>query len=99
MGIEKKAAALAWEPGRDDAPRLIAAGKGPLADRILSLAEEAGIPVLEDHPLAEPLQSLEPGCEIPPELYRLAAEVYLFLAELDRSGHIGCPEHPGEEPR
>lgn len=90
MGVERKgAAALGWDPGKDDAPRLIAAGRGALADRIMSLAEEAEIPILEDHPLAAPLLELDPGQTIPPELFRLAAEVYLFLAELDRSNDPG----------
>ncbi len=86
--MKKKAAALKWDPLKDQAPRLIAAGKGTLADRILAIAEEEGIPVMEKSPLAEALLSLDKGQTIPAELFLLAAEVYAFLAELDGSGHI-----------
>ena len=79
----KKAAAVKWDPDKDDAPRVIAAGRGPLADRILALAEAADLPILEKAPLAEVLSGFDPGQVIPPELYLLAAEVYAFLAGLE----------------
>ena len=84
MGI-KKSLALKWDKEKDDAPRLIAAGKGPLADRIISLAVEAGIPVQENGVLTEALVDAAPGSEIPPELYQIAAEVYIFLMELEKA--------------
>lgn len=82
MGI-KKAAALKWDRERDEAPRLIAAGKGAMAERILALAEESGLPVREEPLLSAALEELTPGREIPEELYTLAAELYLFLMELE----------------
>lgn len=84
MGV-RKSLALKWNREKDEAPRLIAAGKGPLADRIVSLALEAGIPVQENKGLTEALSEFSPGCEIPPDLYQMAAEVYIFLMELDQS--------------
>jgi len=84
MGI-KKSIALKWNREQDDAPRLIAAGKGPFADRIIQLALDAGIPVMEDPVLAGIMADSPVGSEIPPELYQLAAEVYIFLMELDQS--------------
>lgn len=84
MGI-RKSIALKWNREHDDAPRLIAAGKGPFADRIIQLALDAGIPVLEDPVLAGIMADSPVGSEIPPELYQLAAEVYIFLMELDQS--------------
>ena len=86
MGL-KKAAALKWDREKDEAPRLIAAGKGAMAERILALAEEAGLPVREDPVLSAALEELEPGREIPEELYSLAAELYIFLMELE-SGEL-----------
>ncbi|MDA3957707.1 EscU/YscU/HrcU family type III secretion system export apparatus switch protein [Oceanispirochaeta sp.] len=88
MGINKSVA-LKWNRESDEAPRLIAAGKGPLADRILALALEAGVPVQEDTVLAETLADAPVGSEIPPELYQLAAEVYLFLMDLENAGVPG----------
>lgn len=84
MGI-RQSLALKWDREKDDAPRLIAAGKGPLADRIVSLALEAGIPVQENEILVEAMADISVGSEVPPELYRLAAEVYLFLMNLEKS--------------
>ena len=84
MGI-KKSLALKWDREKDDAPRLIAAGKGALADRILSLAMEAGIPIQENGILTEALVDTALGSEIPPELYQIAAEVYIFLMELEKT--------------
>lgn len=82
MGM-KKSLALKWDREKDDAPRLIASGKGPLADRIIHLAREAGIPIQENPALTEAMVDTAPGSEIPPELYQLAAEVYLFLMDLE----------------
>ena len=81
--MKKGAAALKWNRDTDDAPRLIAAGKGYLADRILALAEKAEIPIIEQEPLTQVLLSMDPGREIPPELFALTAEIYIFLMKLD----------------
>lgn len=83
MGLKKGAAALQWNRNKDDAPRLIAAGKGLLADKILALAEEADIPIFEHEPLTQVLMTMEPGKMIPPELFELTAEIYIFLMKLD----------------
>jgi len=83
MGMRKGAAALTWNRDKDDAPRLIAAGKGYLADRILTLAEKAEIPIIEQEPLTQVLITMDPGKEIPPELFELTAEIYIFLMKLD----------------
>jgi flagellar biosynthesis protein len=78
-----QAAAVAYKPERDTAPRITAAGKGRIAEKILETAREAGIPVREDPGLAEVLSHLEPGDEIPPETYRAVAEVLAFLYRID----------------
>jgi flagellar biosynthesis protein len=85
MGISKGKGviALGWDSEKDESPRLIAAGKGYLADRILALAEEAEIPIVEKEPLVEALIEMVPGTFIPPQLFRLTAEVYIFLTKLD----------------
>lgn len=88
MGIRKGAAALKWNRNSDEAPRLIAAGKGYLADRILALAESAHIPIVQEEPLADVLIAMEPGREIPPELFEITAEIYIFLMKLDKELNI-----------
>ena len=81
-----RAAALHYDPVRDAAPRLVARGDGHIAERILELARAHGIPVHEDRALVEVLARLEIGSEIPPEIYRLVAEIIAFLYRLQQHG-------------
>lgn len=80
----RKAAAVAFRPEKDSAPRVTATGRGPVAERILEAARAAGVPVREDPALAEILGRLDPGEEIPPETFRAVAEILAFLYRLDR---------------
>lgn len=77
----RSAAAISYEHG-DDAPRLAAAGKGIVAERILELARERGIPVREDAALAEALAALEIDRDIPPELWQAVAETLVWAYRL-----------------
>lgn len=79
----KAAVALGYDPNRDDAPRVLAAGQGELAEALLKIAEAHNIPVHADHPLAEALVRLEVGAAVPPELYAAVAEVLAFLWRLE----------------
>jgi flagellar biosynthesis protein len=78
----KKAAALAYEPGVDAAPRVVAVGQGEIAEQILRIANEAGVPVLDNQPVVQALTMMGPGDEIPVELYRAVAEVLAFVYRL-----------------
>jgi flagellar biosynthesis protein len=75
----KKAVALRYEPGVRPAPVVVAKGKGRVADEILKRAKEYGVPIQEDPSLVEVLSKLDLEQEIPPELYRLVAEVLTFI--------------------
>ena len=79
-----RAAALQYDHERDRAPRLVARGDGHVADRILELAREHGIPVHEDRGLVDVLARLDLGSEIPPELYRAVAEIIAFVYRLQQ---------------
>lgn len=79
----KTAVALSYEPD-EDAPKVIAAGKGYIAERILERAKEADIPMHHDDKLAESLSKLEIGAAIPPELYEVVAEILVFVDKMDR---------------
>lgn len=79
----KKASALAYTPGEDSAPKVIASGKGVLAEKILEVAKEVKIPVVQDAHLAETLDKLRVGSEIPVELYEVVAEVLSFISRVD----------------
>lgn len=80
----KKAVALRYNQETDNAPKVVAAGQGYLAEKILQLAEEKAVPVYKDPVLAEMLSHLSIGREIPPELYSIIAEVLIFVHSLDK---------------
>jgi flagellar biosynthesis protein len=81
---KKRAAALRYQPGRQDAPIMTAKGQGYTAEKILQLAKEHGIPVQQDPSLVEILSHLEVGAQIPPELYQVVAEILAFVYQIDR---------------
>lgn len=80
---QKVAIALQYDPD-DDAPKVIATGRGILADKILDKAKEAEVPVYEDEKLAKTLSKLELGDMIPPELYSVVAEILVFVDKMDK---------------
>lgn len=81
----KEAAALKYSPEKDKAPKIVALGKGEIAQKILERAEENDVPVYEDAELVHTLNLLSIGDEIPEELYGIVAEVLVFVSELDRA--------------
>ncbi len=74
----KSAVALAREAGID-APLILAKGKGELAERILEIASDNGIPVIEDELLATILSEAEIGTCIPEETWLAVASIFAFL--------------------
>ncbi|MBC5714591.1 EscU/YscU/HrcU family type III secretion system export apparatus switch protein [Roseburia sp. BX1005] len=79
----KTAVALSYEPG-DLAPKILATGKGELAERIIKKGEEGNVPFYKDNKLADTLSKLEIGDTIPPELYDVVAEILVFVDDMDR---------------
>lgn len=84
MDGEKYASALKYNLAEDRAPKLLAKGRGFMAEKIVEKAEEAGVSVYKDGRLAKQLHNLDVGMEIPRELYEVVAEVLVFIAEADR---------------
>ncbi len=80
---KKTAVALEYSPG-EQAPKVVAAGKGILAEKIIDVAKEANVPVHKDEKLARSLSVLDIGEYIPPELYSIVAEVLVFVDSMDR---------------
>jgi flagellar biosynthesis protein len=66
-------------PFLDAAPKLVAKGQGKLADRILELAKEHGIPIHYDPDLAAALAPLDVDTLIPPKLFQAVAIVLAGL--------------------
>ena len=73
----KQAIALEYNP-EDEAPKVIASGRGVLAEKIIEKAKENDVPVHRDDKLADTLSRLEIGEMIPPELYEVVAEILVF---------------------
>ena len=79
----KTAVAVAYEPG-DKAPKILASGRGEVAEKIIAKAKENDVPFYKDNKLAETLSKLEIGDAIPPELYEVVAEILVFVDDMDK---------------
>jgi flagellar biosynthesis protein len=79
--MEKRAVALRYEDG-DRAPRVLAKGKGKLAEIILGIAREHGVSIEENAELSEALMSFEAGEYITEELYEVVAQILAFVYSL-----------------
>lgn len=80
---QKTAIALEYDP-QEAAPKIIATGRGLVADKIIATAKEADVPIHEDSKLADTLSRLEIGEMIPPELYEVVAEILVFVDAMDK---------------
>ena len=79
------AVALRYHEEEDNAPKVLAKGMDELALRIVKVAEENGVHVVENVPLARTLYaSVDIDREIPPELYGAVAEVLVYVMKLDK---------------
>jgi flagellar biosynthesis protein len=81
----KRATALRYDRDDNQAPAVIATGSGLIAERIVEIAREQGLPVREDPALAEALSRLQLEQEIPPELFVAVAEVLVWAYGLERN--------------
>ena len=88
------AVALEYEPAQDGAPRVVAHGRGPIAERILELAKQHGIPVRENADLAEILTKVTPGEHIPVAAFAVVAEILFYI--LKAEGRL--PTRPEQHP-
>lgn len=77
-----RAVAISYDAAGMPAPKVSAAGQGTIADRIIALAQENGVPIRHDPDMVELLAQLDVGQIIPPELYSVVAEVLAFVYRL-----------------
>lgn len=77
--MNKKAAAIKYDENKDSAPIIVASGMGYVAEKIVELANDSGVPVYEDNSLATVLTQMELGREIPPELYQTVVDIYTYF--------------------
>lgn len=89
--IEKKkrkaAVALKYQPEVSNAPRIVAKGKGKVAEKIIELAREHGVFIHSDPDLIEVLSRLDLNDEIPPDLYVVVAELLAFVYSLNNGNN------------
>ena len=84
----KKAVALRYGEN-DTAPVVVASGMGYMAEKIVEVAAEGGVPIYEDNSLATVLTQLQLGQEIPESLYQAIVEIYVYFLQFDPSKNLG----------
>ena len=96
--MNKKAVALKYDENRNAAPVIVASGMGYLAEKIVEVANDNGVPVYEDNSLATVLTQLNLGAEIPEELYQAVVDIYAyFLKFVPKEPQGAAVEDSGEE--
>ncbi len=80
----KKAIALRYEPGKKDAPHVIAKGKGEVAKNIIEQADKHEIKIHEDKALIQLLYQLDINEQIPHKLYPIIAEVFSLIYQAEK---------------
>jgi flagellar biosynthesis protein len=88
----KKAVALKYDVQKASAPIVTAKGSRAVAEKIIALAKEHGIPVKDDPDLVEVLSRLDINEEIPADLYVVVAELLAFIYRLNNT----FPKNPND---
>lgn len=84
MKKTSKAVALKYNQDEDPAPKVVAKGRGFIAEKIIETARAHNLTLVEDQNLVQVLEALDLEAEIPPELYRAVAEVLAFVYRLNQ---------------
>ncbi|WP_044410674.1 EscU/YscU/HrcU family type III secretion system export apparatus switch protein [Thiomicrospira microaerophila] len=80
MKAPKLAVSIEYDGTR--APKVTAKGAGHIADKIVQIASEKGIPIKQDQALTEMLSQVEIDSEIPPVLYEAMVQVLVFAYQV-----------------
>jgi FlhB-like protein len=83
-GAKRLSVALRYLPELP-APFIIAKGEGRQAERLIALAREAGLPVVQDRGLVEALYPIELGSCVPEEFYVVVAKVFAFIRSIEET--------------
>jgi len=99
-GKVRRAVALQYGEG-DAAPVIVASGMGYLAEKIVEVAADHGVPIYEDNSLATMLSQLQLGQEIPGALYQAIVDIYVYFLEFepndtDKKKHGSAMKAPPE---
>jgi len=86
--LMKKAVAMKYKAYEDNAPKIIAKGKGEIALKILEKAKKYDINIFENEELTNMLMNVEINEEIPTELYQAVVEVFIWLHKTENKAQI-----------
>ncbi len=79
----RQAVALRYDGQSDHAPRVVAKGRGPIAQKIIEAANTHGIPLVFDPDMSSALGEMDLGADIPPQFYLAVAEILAFVYRID----------------
>ncbi|WP_461200416.1 EscU/YscU/HrcU family type III secretion system export apparatus switch protein [Anoxybacillus sp. TBDG-1] len=79
----KRAVALSYDE-QHIAPIVVAKGEGAVAERIIERAKQYNVPIYEDETLVAMLGQLQLNETIPEELYKVVAEVFAFIYQVEK---------------
>ncbi|QOY34452.1 EscU/YscU/HrcU family type III secretion system export apparatus switch protein [Anaerobacillus isosaccharinicus] len=82
---KKQAVALSYHTENDRAPKIVAKGKGYVADELIKEALKHNVPIQEDASLVGLLSQLEINEAIPEQLYDVVAEIFAFVYRIDKN--------------
>ncbi|MDR1070234.1 MAG: EscU/YscU/HrcU family type III secretion system export apparatus switch protein [Gracilibacteraceae bacterium] len=85
---QQMAIALKYNPDKDNAPVVVAAGSGFLAQKIIEIANKNNVPVYQDNSAASMLSAFDVGMEVPPELYQVIADIYVYILKAGYELHM-----------
>jgi flagellar biosynthesis protein len=91
LQAQRLAVALAYRKEQDAAPRVVAKGRGLLADAIIERARDTGVYVHESRELVALLMQVDLDQRIPPQLYVAVAELLAWLYRVETGEPVTMP--------
>ncbi len=79
----RTATALRYDTAQENAPRVVAKGRGLIAENIIQTARAHGVPLVADAGMSGLLEDVEVDAQIPPEFYLAVAEILAFVYRLN----------------
>ena len=83
-----KAVALKYKAYEDNAPKILAKGKGEIAKKIIEKAKKYDVPMFQNEEIANMLLSVEVGEEVPAKIYNAVVEVFIWLYKLEEKAQL-----------
>ena len=83
-----KAVALKYKAYEDNAPKIIAKGKGEIAKKIIEKAKKYDVPMFQNEEIANMLLDVEVGEEVPAKMYNAVVEVFVWLYKLEEKAQL-----------